>query len=127
MPVSAFTDDEKASIRSYLGFSQLFFLIDPRLEGQMNTLPTSVPSSVTLVRAILVKLAGVDAALDNALPHLTLIKAEDITFLGVGELEGLRDQGRMLIGQMATIFQIQVPRDYYATGELGMGGIVPLG
>ena len=124
----AFTADQKAAIREYLGFSQLFFQIDPRLESQMDSLPTTVPSAVAIVTGLLTDLAAIDSAIQTAaLNNLTLSKAEDVTFLGPLQLEALRDQGRMKITQLAVIFEVQAKRDYFATGEGNDGGVVPLG
>ena len=123
----AFTDDEKMAIRSYLGWSALFFEIDPRLEGQMNRLPTSVPAAVTRVQTILTSLADIDTRLGAALDNLDLTKAEDIIFLGPEQLDALRNQGRMLVNQLSIIFEVSPKRDYFGEGEGGMGGVIPLG
>jgi hypothetical protein len=124
--MSAFTDAQKAAIRQYLGFSELFHDIDPRLEGQMIELGSRAPDAVARVQANLVALADIDARLGGALDNLDLTKAEDILFLGPDQLEALRNQGRMLIQQVAITFELRPKRDYYATGEC-MGGEIPLG
>jgi hypothetical protein len=125
-----FTEDEKAAIRSYLGWSALYYLIDPRLESQIGTggLGTTQPSSATRVRSILTRLADIDSRLDSALDNLDLTKAEDINFLGSEQLDALRNQGRMLVGQLAIIFEVVPKRDYFDEGGgTGMGGLISLG
>jgi hypothetical protein len=124
-----FDENEKASIRTYLGWSALYRDIDPRLESQIGTggLGTTQPASATKVRAILTRLADVDTRLDGSLDNLDLTKAEDINFLGPAQLDALRSQGRMLIGQIATIFELEPKRDYYGTGGGDDGGVIPLG
>jgi|SRR5579859_6660285 len=122
-----FSDAEKAAIRQYLGFSELFHDLDPRLEGQMNDLGSRAPDAVTRVQANLTALANIDTRLAGALDNLDLTKAEDIEFLGPKQLEAIRDQGRMLIQQIAITFELKPKRDYYATGEDMGGGLIPLG
>ena|SRR5690348_10643427 len=124
-----FTDDEKAAIRSYLGYSALYYQIDPRLESQIGAggLGTTQPSEATRVRTILTALADIDTRLSGALDNLDLSKAEDITFLGPPQLEALRNQGRMLIHQLGIIFELVPKRDYYGAGENLNGGYILLG
>jgi hypothetical protein len=124
--MAAFTDPQKAAIRQYLGFSELFHDIDPRLEGQMIELGSRAPEAVARVQTNLLKLADIDARLDGALENLDLTTAEDIIFLGPEQLEALRNQGRMLIQQIAIAFELKPKRDYYATGEC-WGGEISLG
>ncbi len=123
----AFSEDQKAAVRQYLGFSELFHDFDSRLEGQMDALGTSRPSAVTRAQALLTKLAALDAKIDDsALNNLDLERAEDVTFLGPKQIEALQDYGRSLIQQLAVIFEVQVQRDYYGS-EAGSGGVIPLG
>jgi hypothetical protein len=123
----AFTGSEKQQIRQYLGYSELFKDIDPRLESQMNDIGNAADqSAATRVRAHLTDLADVDTRLKNALDNLTLTKAEDVNFRGPEELEALRDHGRNVVQRMAIIFELEPKRDYYGSGA-GMGGEIPLG
>lgn len=123
-----FSDSEKQLIRNYLGFSELFHDIDPRLESQMNDIGTRSPDAVTFVQGILTKLATVDSQLDALLPQLTLTKAEDIEFIhGSEQLEAVRDRGRELVQKVAIVFEIKPKRDVYASGEDLGGGLIPLG
>jgi hypothetical protein len=125
MPFSA---SEKQLIRNYLGFSELFHDLDPRLEGQMADIGDRSPEAVTFVQGILAKLATVDAQLDTLLSRLSIIRAEDIEFLpGQQQLEAARDRGRELVQKIAIVFEIKPKRDVYAGGEDLDGGILPLG
>lgn len=123
-----FTEDEKAAIRSYLGWSAFYYQIDPRLESQIGAggLGTTQPASATRVRSILTALADIDTRLTGALDNLDLTKAEDINFLGPEQLDALRTQGRMLIGQMGIIFELKPKRDYYGDGG-DADNLIPLG
>lgn len=129
MATGDFTDDEKAAIRSYLGFSALYYQIDPRLESQIGAggLGTTQPSEAARVRTILTSLADVDTRLGSALDNLDLSKAENITFLGPEQLETLRNHGRMLIQQLGIILELEPKRDYYGMSENAYGGVIPLG
>lgn len=121
-----FTDAQKAQIRQYLGFSELFHDIDARLEGMMNQLGSRAPEAVSRVIANLQRIADIDARLDCALDNLNITKAEDVEFSGEPQLDALRNQGRMLIQQIAIVFELIPKRDYFAVYD-GCGGVVPLG
>jgi hypothetical protein len=101
--MSAFTLEEKALIRQYLGFSELFHDIDPRLESQMAKIGDRSPEAADHVRTQLVRLANIDTQLEAALDNLTLSKAEDVTFLGPEQLEALRLHGRNLVERIAIV------------------------
>jgi hypothetical protein len=120
----AFTEDEKSAIRNYLGLSELYKDLDARLEGQLTTLSTYAE---TRVRACLTKLAAVDAKLDSvALNSLDVKSADGATFFGPDQIDALQNYGRTLIGQIATTFLMDVPRDYYG-GAAGNGGALSIG
>jgi hypothetical protein len=124
---TSFTEDQKSRIRSYLGWSQLFKQIDPRLESQLVMLPQDSPETADRVLAIDAKLQDIDAKLqDVALNNLDLSRAEDVTFLGREQLRGLYDAGRRLIHQLSIIFEVEIERDYYGT-DAEMGGVIALG
>jgi hypothetical protein len=124
--MAAFTPEEKALIRQYLGFSELFHDIDPRLESQMAEIGDRSPEAADHVRAQLARLANIDAQLEAALDNLTLSKAEDVTFLGPDQLEALRQHGRNLVERIAIVFQVRPQRDYFGS-EVGSGGVLQLG
>ena len=125
----AFTDEEEQLIRQYLGWSELYWDIDARIQGQLEYIgsdPERAPAA-TRVRAHLAELQDIDERLKNALDNLTLVKAEDVEFRGDGELEALRRHGRSVIQRLAIIFDVKPQRDYYGsevpwTGEFGVGG-----
>ena len=124
--MSSFTPAQRAAIRQYLGWSELFHDVDPRLEGMMSMLDQRAPDAVVRVKNNLVRLADIDDRITSALDNLDLTRAEDINFLGPDQLDALRNQGRMLVNQIAITFELRPPRDYFAMGDDG-GGIVPLG
>ena len=126
----AFTDAEKARIRRYLGFSQGFHDVDTRLEGQLDTLPSTWPEAETQVRDILTQLIAVDRKLQGAAlgnMNFTEIVGE-VKFLGPDQLDALREHGRTLIQQLAITFNIEMSGqpDYYGA-VVSTGGIIQLG
>lgn len=125
--MAAFTPPQMAAIRQYLGFSELFHDIDPRLESQMIDLGNRSPDAVTRVVNNLTALADIDSRLTGALDNLDLTHADEVDFLGPAQLEALRDQGRMLIQQIAITFELKPKRDYYMVGEDAGGGVIGLG
>jgi len=124
--MAAFTDAQKAAIRQYLGFSELFHDVDTRLESQMSEIGTRSPDAATRIVNNLTALAAIDTRLTSALDNLDLVRAEDVTFLGPAQLEAIRTHGRMLIGQIAITLEVQPRRDYYSTGA-EMSGCIMLG
>lgn len=121
----AFTSAEKAQIRQVLGYSALFYDLDPRLEGQMDSLPTRDADSAARISANLVKLTALDARMECALDNLDAAVAGSMTLLGPAQLVALRAHGRMLIQQIAITLEVPVRKDYYAPGEAS--GVIALG
>jgi hypothetical protein len=123
-----FSSQDRVAIRNWLGFSELFHDLDPRLESQMSDIESRSPDAVTFVQARLADLDDIRVRLGLSLDNLDLIEAEDgVRFLGPVQLETLRDQGRMLVQQMAILFELQPKRDVFAISELGWGGAIDLG
>lgn len=128
MAVYTFTEDQKVLIRQYTGRSELNRDIDPKLESVMNNLS---PEAGARVVALMAQVADIEGRITVALDNLTLQRAEDVTFRGEEELEGLRRQGRAAIGRICQLFFIEPYRDYFATDAGGAGGgwggLIPLG
>lgn len=128
MPTSGpFDEDERAAIRNFLGFSELFRDIDTRLEGQMDTIGDSRPAAAARVRKLLTKLAEIDDMIQGASEdNLDLRTAEDgVTFLGPEQIAALQELGAAYINQMSIIFEVEPQRPYYGGGALG--GPIALG
>ncbi len=123
----AFTQHERAHIRRYLGFSELWKDRDMRLEGQLDSLPVQSPFAAIQVSTILVSLAAIDAKIQSALlENLDLRVADEATFLGPEQIEALQNGGRSLIMQIAITFDLHPRRDFYGAA-MGMGGEIQLG
>lgn len=122
----AFSPTEKVRIRNYLGRSELFKDLDTRLESQMDSIPTRSPEAETEIRTLLGKIAAIDDKLsDFAVNGSDIKKAEEVEFWGPEQLSMLQNRGRMLIGRLATFFEVEVLGDYFGEGPIG--GVIPLG
>lgn len=119
----AFTEDEKVLIRQYLGYSELFRDINPRLEGYISQLSSRSANGEARVRTILTALQAVDAQIDAMVTsgELTLKVAEDgVTFAGQDKLDTLRDAGRGYVKRLSVIMETEPRADYYGPdGDMG--------
>ncbi len=124
----AFTGAEKARLRRYLGYSQNFQDLNPRLEDQMLTLGADVDAAADL-RAIDAKLIAIDAKLQSfalqGLEFASLNRGEVVYADTRKSLDALQDVGRSLIQQIAITFRLEAKRDYYGASE--SGGEIRLG
>jgi hypothetical protein len=125
----ALTEAQKADCRLYLGYARGRDL-NPALEYRLDAGVLTAEEEAR-VGSTLVLLAALDAKLQGAaLNNLDLERAEDVTFLGPAQLVALRAQGRMLVGRLAILLEVEVARDFFdAGGGTGgsMGGFIPLG
>ena len=122
---ASFTGPQKAAIRQYLGFSELYLQTDTRLESQLDALPASSPDAADRIIATLARLAALDARLCRATGQLSVAAIGDITLRGEPGMDALANQGRRYIQQLAVTFDVVPPRDYYGAGEAG--GVLALG
>lgn len=124
----AFTDEEKATIRQYLGWSARFAQTDTGLERAMSAIET-MPADLALARTHLVELARIDAAITSCEARF---KAEQVGSIKLSqtELRRLRSRGEERVGRLATLFGVEVRDNAFSPdlprwrgGSLGpMGG-----
>lgn len=120
----ALTDDQKASVRYYLGWPDVNRMADLRLEGAMGSVSTQ---GVTQITALLASLAAVDenAVTVNSASRAGIIEVDNggVKWSADGGSAGraVRQQGRMYVARLAAILQIQPMRDVYATGAASVG------
>jgi hypothetical protein len=126
------TEDQRARIRRYLGFSEILAQFDMpesplRLNSVMDELANKPQAVTDQIVAILGKLQDLDAKLHTgALVRAGLKKAEEIEWYPTDEwLEAQRSHGRMLIQEISITCAIYPPRDYYGSGPTG--GVISLG
>jgi hypothetical protein len=126
----AFTDDQRAQIRMYLGYSGRFVQFDDVLQRALDA-TDGKPADQTIVLAQLAECVRIDAALVLAEGRLKASKAGPIELNG-DEMEQLRDRGRQAVGRMARQLGVEARGDAFegilpstrATpwGPLGGGG-----
>lgn len=121
----ALTETQKASVRRYLGFGKgrdIHPELETRFEGWLSA------EEEALIATALTRLDATMTSLHTAATeNLDLKSADkgDAVFLGPAQLAALREHGRMLVGTLSTIFEVEPLRDIFATGP--SGGLLPLG
>jgi len=133
----ALSDQNKADIRTYLGWSARFHQTDSSLEQAMSALTTepehekwitnTLTPSATEPRGILAELVAVDAELIDAHTRLKALKVGTITLPIRNEINTLRSEGRRHVSRMATILGVPVRHDVYsgtpARSQAAYGGL----
>ncbi len=121
----AFTLTEKAKIRFYLGYQDLFRDINTSLESQLSATGISAEAQ-TIVKSILSSLADIDTKL---LGSHTRLKASTVGSikLNAEELYQLRGEGRRFVLRLSSIFGVSPREDIYGEGAGASGGVIPLG
>jgi hypothetical protein len=120
----ALTAQNKADIRTYLGWSARFHQTDSRLEQAMSALETEpehekwITNTLAPVagepRGILAELVAIDAKLDDAHNRLKALKVGSIDLPIRNEINTLRSEGRRHVSRMATILGVEVRHDVYS-------------
>lgn len=115
----ALTDDEKARIRMYLGYSDVNRQLQPGIEAAMNAVSAE---GEVLIREILTKLAQLDATIASAQSTFRLKRAEDVEFFeGSGSLPALYAEGERCVNRLAAILGVPVLSSSYAPSSGGAG------
>lgn len=119
----ALTDDQKASVRYYLGWPDVNRMADLRLEGAMGSVSTQ---AVTQIAALLASLATLDAALLGT----SAISAAGLKSVDNGGVEwfsatsaqaSVNAQGRRLVARLAAILQISIKVDVFGSSVASSG------
>src|ERR1700691_4744565 len=104
----AWTEADRAVIRSYLGFPALFLQADPRLEsaresgqseGDGGTLPDN--STELQIRGWLTQLTAIEARLESLWDEAEALKVDELGVDPMRALALLRSEGRRLVGRIA--------------------------
>lgn len=115
---------QKADVRTYLGWSARFHQTDSRLEQAMSALETEaehekwitnpIPPPVGEPRGILAELVLVDAELISAHTRLKALKVGSINLPIRNEINTLRSEGRRHVSRMSVILGVEVRHDVYS-------------
>lgn len=111
----ALTDQNRADIRYYLGYSARYFHTDTVLESAMSSLESD-PEASTQVLADIVKCQDIDTRLEATYDRLKALQVCDITLAHKKELCVLRSEGRRYVGRIASTIGVPVRHDVYGSG-----------
>lgn len=108
MATNPLTNLEKAQLRSFLGYPNMYRYKNPRLESAMDGLDDDV---LTLVRAAVTKVLAYDEALgSDGLDSVGVKKVDEVEFFGrsgayggESKVDGIRRLGRIQIARISKI------------------------
>jgi hypothetical protein len=113
----ALSPAERASVRTYMGWSARFHQMDSALEQAMNALDQD-SDSLALVQTpttgLLARIADVDAKLLAADTTLLVTAAGTVQLDPARQVALLRSKGRMFVGRLAALLGVPVREDYFA-------------
>lgn len=120
----ALTLTQAAQVRHYLGIPD-GLEVWVSFEGQLAAISAE---NQTIIVGLLASLAAIDAQLASAPSRLKALKVGSIELSGFGEIDGLRAEGRRLVGRLCSLFGLTAPAfDVFSEGGDSMGGVIPLG
>lgn len=120
------TEAEKASIRAYLGFPNLFHQQEPRLENAINSVQTvsdggALDNDATQarMRVALAQLDAVDAKLSALQCSYQVLEAgtDKVRLDSIRAAWQLRQDGKRIISQLAIPLGTRPVRDYFSSSE----------
>lgn len=136
--MTAWSEDEMAAIRAYMGFPSLFHQQEPRLENAIKSVQSisdggNLPSSATQdrMRLALAHLASIDAQILCLYPKLLISEVGDekVSINAYKAIFVLEGQGRRWITQLAIPLGTRPFRDYFSplplNEEFGGGSLFP--
>lgn len=108
------TDAQKAKVRLYLGFPDLYRYQNVRLESALDAISSEVETNVI---SILARIAAVETRLDGTLTTagLSSVGAGDPEFYEGAKLKEIRSEGRRLCGQLSMLFGVPLQGDAFST------------
>lgn len=109
----ALTDDQKAAVRRYLGYPDVNRALHHDLEGAMTAISAEGAAQVA---GILTRLDTIEDTLESSWSRQKVVRAEEITLAGDGEIRALRAEGRRLVYQLAAVLDVHPRRDMFGGG-----------
>ena len=110
----ALTDQQKADIRLYVGWSARFHQTDTRLEGAMTAVG-DLPEHSAQIVDLLAKLKTIDSDLIGSHGRLKANTVGSIE-LNRSELGQRRSEGRRLVGRICSILGVPPGADVFGSG-----------
>lgn len=120
----ALTDDQRAQARLYLGYSDASRGDPGALEGALSGLSAAAEP---IVAGLLTALASIDAKLTGSWDRQKVLRAEEVTLAGEGELRALRGEGSRLVRRLAATLGVPVASDPFRTHTGDASGVARRG
>lgn len=111
----AFTDAQKAQIRRYLGFPDVFRYANTRLESAMDVVGGRAEVQAQ-VEADLAAITAVEAKLTEALTSAGIKKVDEVEFFEAGQRKALRDEGRRMCSRLSITMGVPLAADAFGDG-----------
>lgn len=115
----AFTDAQKAAIRRYLCYPDVFRFQHHTLEGAFTSMSDEAS---TFVVAILDQLATIETTLQSSRSRQKVVKAGEVTLSGGDEIRALRAEGQRLAGDISVAFGVPFYQGRKPFTQGGHGG-----
>ncbi|HEY1697978.1 MAG TPA: hypothetical protein VGG39_37720 [Polyangiaceae bacterium] len=120
----AWTEADRATIRSYLGFPALFLQADPRLEAAMTAVlaiadnGTRPDNSTELqIRGWLAQLASIETRLESLWDEAEALKVDELGVDPMRAMVMLRAEGRRIVGRVARALGTSPRHDVFTGAE----------
>jgi len=110
----ALSDAQKASIRRYLGYSDISRGSPTPLESALDALSSEAE---TLVGDILTKLASIETQLEAAWSQASVSRVEDVWFAGASGVQHLRQEARRLVRDLGNILGVPPRGTPFSSGS----------
>lgn len=101
----ALSEDEKARIRMYLGYSAQYRQTYYVLEGAMVAIQDD-SAEIVLIREMLVDLDDIDTKIRTSRGRQTVKSADNVVMAGREELKALRSEGQMVAERLARLLGV---------------------
>lgn len=130
-----FSDDQRAQIRLYMGFSRIFAQVNSILENVMSAIdnlagPLPNGDNGATQARIISALAQIEAINSALIINSNLMLGTEISgkikYDAIRNAAGLRQEGRRLIQQLAIALSMKPAVDFFAPSTLNSSGDVSL-
>lgn len=119
----AFTDTEKARIRSLGGWGVRWSQIVTRLESSLTSLGENYPAELAQIRTYLGQLDTIDGLIIEAQGLIGVKQTGSIVLDDSAGIAGLRSEGRRIVDAIFSILECPVQLNLYSGGSPHGGAI----
>ena len=120
----AWTEADRATIRSYLGFPALFLQADPRLESAMTSVQSEADGGVrpdgsteVQIRGWLGQLGKLETRLQDLWDEAEALKVGELGVDPLRAMAMLRAEGRRIVGRIARALGTSPRHDVFSGAE----------